>query len=161
MSKISRRKMLAGAIAVPIIVPLSTGAITANVTTAASPNELVSRVAEWIAADEYRTSLQLKWQDFESRLFDKARRMRMRCDRACKSDMPEARAMRALDKEMDEIWQWLEVTAAEIRQIPATTMAGAIAKIELGLKAQGPFDWREHSMELIEEGIGELRMMVR
>ena len=37
---------------------------------------------------------------------------------------------------------------------------GALAKIELGLAVQGPFDWRDHALELVEEGLKDLRDMI-
>jgi hypothetical protein len=95
----------------------------------------------------------LRWQHFETLLFDKARGMGMGCDTAGESDLPEAQAMRALDAEIDETRRRLDASAGEIRRVRATTVAGAIAKIELGLKVQGPFDWQDHALELLEDGV--------
>jgi hypothetical protein len=120
-------------------------------------DELVVRASAWIAGDEQLNVMQLRWQGFESLLFDKARRMGMGCDEACESDLPEAQAMRALDEEIEESRRRLNAAAGEIRLTPATTIAGAIAKIELGLRVQGPFDWQDHALELLEEGLAELR----
>ena len=41
----------------------------------------------------------------------------------------------------------------------AVSIEGALAKIELGLNVQGPFDWRDHALEIAESGIAELRQM--
>ena len=154
MSTVSRRGLLAGAIAAPAVG--SAASVTLPV-----GDELVVRTAGWIARDEQLNVMQLRWQDFEGLLFDKARRMGMDCEQACLSDLPEAQAMRALDADIEETRRWLVAAGGEIRLTPATTVAGAIAKIELGLRVQGPFDWQDHALELLEEGIAELRGLVR
>jgi hypothetical protein len=97
-------------------------------TLSAGPDELAAKAAGWIAANERLTAMQLRWQ-----------------------------AMRALDGEIEETRRQLNAAAGEIRLVQATTIAGAIAKIELGLRVQGPFDWQDHARELLEDGIAELR----
>jgi hypothetical protein len=156
MKNLSRRNLLIGAIAAPGALQIPLPAIAA-IPLAANSDELVVRAAEWIAADDHITAMELEWQDLESDLFDKAKRMRMSCAKARQSDLPEAQAMRALDIEIEKTHRRLEALAGEIRLLPATTIAGAIAKIELGLKVQGPYEWRDHAYELIEDGILELR----
>jgi hypothetical protein len=162
MTKISRRELIVDAIAVPILAP----ATSAVVVPACPPlkiasDNLVEKAAEWIAADEHLTALELRWQALESQLFDKARRMKMSCDKATRSNMPEAQAMRAIDREIEDIHRRLAASADEVSQTPSATIAGAIAKIELGLKVQGPYDWRDHAQELLENGIAELRAIIR
>jgi len=150
------RRLVLGAIAVPAV-----GRAAGVTLPVAGPDELAIRTAGWIAMDEQLNVMQIRWQGFESLLFDKARRMGMGCDEACRSNLPEAQAMRALDREIEETRRQLNAAAGEIRLMPATTIAGAIAKIELGLRVQGPFDWQDHALELLEEGIAELRGLVR
>ena len=41
-----------------------------------------------------------------------------------------------------------------------STLLGAVAKVRLGLAAQGKFDWQENARELIEEGIEELNALL-
>jgi len=120
----------------------------------------VTLAAEWIAADGSLTAMQLEWQEPESQLFDKAKRMKIGCERATRSNLPEAQAMRGLDARIRETLQQLAVSADEISQIPATTIEGALAKIELGMKVQGPFDWQNSALELLQDGIAELRAMM-
>jgi hypothetical protein len=158
MTNVSRRIVVIGAFASPAAAP----SLVANAVDLPTfgPDELVAKAAQWIATDDRLTTMQLRWQGFESLLFDKARRMGMDCDEACRSSLPEAEAMRSLDEEIEATRRRLVAAAGEIRQIPATTIAGAIAKIELGLKVQGPFDWQDHARELLEDGIAELRGMV-
>jgi hypothetical protein len=154
MTNVSRRNVLIGA----AVASAGTGASPGR---PILPDDLAGRAAEWIAADERLAAMYLRWQRFETLLFDRARRMKMPCEEACDSDLPEAQAMRALDTEIEETRRWLDASAGEIRLTPAATVAGAIAKIELGLKVQGPFDWQEHALELLEDGIAELRELLR
>jgi len=100
--------------------------------------------------------MQLQWQDCESAVFDKARRMKISCERACQSNWPEAQAMRTLDLQIAAAYAHLEALAGKIRRMRATTISGAVAKIHLGLQVQGPYDWQEHALELVEGGLVEL-----
>jgi hypothetical protein len=120
---------------------------------------IVAHAAAWTAADENLTAMQLAWQDHESAVFDKARRMKISCARACESNWPEAQAMRVLDLQITAAYAHLEALAGKIQRMRATTISGAVAKIQLGLQVQGPYDWQEHALELVEGGLTELRKM--
>lgn len=160
MKNLSRRKVLIGAIAAPYSLQASLPAIAA-IPLAEGADKLLAKIAMWSASDGRLTSLELQWQGLESLLFDKAKRMRMSCDKATRSNMPEAQGMRALDVEINATHAKLEALASDISLMPALTIADAIAKIELGLKVQGPYDWREHALELLEGGIAELQTIIR
>jgi hypothetical protein len=125
--------------------------------TSPTSDDVNARAAAWIASDQRLTAMQLRWQDFETLLFAKARRMKMSCEQACRSNLPEAQAMRSLDKDIEATRRQLNAAAGEISLLPATTISGALAKIELGLKVQGPFDWQDRALELLQDGIVELR----
>lgn len=103
--------------------------------------------------------MQLEWQTCERAVFDQAKRLNLSCEDASLSDWPAARAMRELDTQIAQSRQHLEAETGTIRKQPAATLADALAKIELGLKVQGPFDWREHALDLIQDGLTELRRM--
>jgi hypothetical protein len=156
MTNLSRRAVMIGAFAGPAAAQAS---LAANLPTSAAPDELASKAAEWIATDSRLTALQLSWQHFETLLFAKARQLKIDCAHACQSNLPEAQAMRALDTEIEATRRQQAAAAGEISLIPATTISGAIAKLELGLKVQGPFDWQPHALELLEDGIAELRSL--
>jgi hypothetical protein len=157
MTRPSRRKLLASVMAVPVLVRASPSASPLRLPGFRNTDDLTVQAAQWIVTEERVAAMQLKWQVFEGLLFDKARWMKMSCEMACRSDLPEAQAMRTLDSEIEATRRWLDASAQEIRITPATTVAGAIAKIELGLKVQGPYDWQDHARELLEDGIAELR----
>jgi HPt (histidine-containing phosphotransfer) domain-containing protein len=78
---------------------------------------------------------------------------------ACRSGLAEAKAMRALDRRIDAAYRTMHRMAEQARATPARSLAGALARIELGLKVQGPFDWRDHALELIEDGIAEAQRL--
>lgn len=120
-------------------------------------HEQCIRIMEWIAVQDRRTSLELKWQALESRLFREAKRLGICCDKATEGGSPEACEMRALAAEIVHADNWLAVSAGEIRQIRSRTLADAVAKLELGLRLQGPENWTEHAREFLEDGISELR----
>jgi hypothetical protein len=159
MLTLSRRSMLAGS----IVLPASAGARLPSPLMASPASDvsdtIVSHVAAWTAADENLTTMQLEWQEHESTVFDKARRMKIGCERACESNWPEAQAMRALNLRIAAAYVHLEALAGGIRQMRATTISGAVAKIHLGLLVQGPYDWQEHALELVEDGLVEVRRM--
>lgn len=158
MTNLSRRKLLAGAIATPVIGSMSAGIAAYAAGTTAEP--IIAKSVEWMAADARLNSLIQAWQSLEAILFDEARRQELNCGKARKSSTPEAKAMRALDLEIQQTYAKLEGLAADAWATPATSVSGAIAKIELGFKVQGPFDWRDHAHELIEDGIRELRALL-
>lgn len=68
--------------------------------------------------------------------------------------------MRALDVQIAAGFSFLTEEACAILSLKATTPVAAIAKLEVGLKLQGRFDWRDHARELIDSGIAELKTML-
>lgn len=153
MSRISRRAVISTALALPLAAPVA----------AARPvrpkDPLVAATSAWMAEDERREAMIRKWQGFESDLFDKAHRLNMDCGKACRSNMPEARAMRVLDREIDRSFNRLVEAAGRASETKARTVEGAIAKIELGLAVQGPFDWQDYALELAQDGLAELKAL--
>jgi hypothetical protein len=68
--------------------------------------------------------------------------------------------MRILNQRIKAAYPELEEEAGAIHGLPTMSAEGALAKIELGLAVQGPFDWRDHALELVEEGLKDLRDMI-
>ena len=139
--------------AAPVAVPLS------SITAGAHCDPVPERAAAWMARKARLETMIRRWQNLESILHAKARRQ-MEFPDAYDSDMPEACAMRILDQRIKATYPELEAEAGAIRQLPTMSAEGAIAKIELGLAVQGPFDWRDHALELLEEGVKDLRDMI-
>lgn len=68
--------------------------------------------------------------------------------------------MRILNRRIEAAYPKLEEEAGAICALPTMSAEGALAKIELGLAVRGPFDWRDHALELVEEGLKDLRDMI-
>lgn len=157
-AKLSRRKLMVAALAMPVAAPVAKAVMPAAKVQAVAPDALVAKAAEWIAANARIDALSVEADDLQGALFDKARAQGIKGDRACRSRMPEARAWRAKKQEFDKACRSLATLTGNIRKMRAVTIAGAIAKIELSLHVQYE-DWSEHAFELAEEGIAELRQL--
>jgi len=120
-------------------------------------HHLVLQVDAWAVSHDHLTEMQQQWQSLEAALFERAKKRRVSCERACASDWPEARAMRDLRTSISALFHALEISADEILRMDSATIADAIAKIRLGLLVQGPFDWRENALELMRAGLEDLR----
>ena len=82
----------------------------------------------------------------------------MNLSQAGRSGLPEARAMRALDRKIKSAGKKLDRRAARIVLKRVTSRReGALAKIEMGLRIQGPYDWEEYAFALIQDGCEQLR----
>jgi hypothetical protein len=181
MPGLSRRKLVVGALAAPVGVALAgtwAGATQPSAsargvrhlnwstgpTHPASPDHssldpVMARASEWIAACELAAAMEAEWRGLETRLFGRAALLKMDCSLACRSGLGEARAMRALDRRIEAAYRKMRRVAGEAAAQPAVSMAGALAKIELGVRVQGEFDWREHALELIKGGVEEVRRL--
>jgi hypothetical protein len=120
---------------------------------------VVAEVDAWMAAHETRETLIRQWQDLEAALIDKATAMKISVDQAMRSRMAEARTMRALDKDISALRRTLDRDARRIVLMRATSARGALAKIRLGLRIQGPHNWNDGAVEaLVEDGCRQLAL---
>jgi hypothetical protein len=122
---------------------------------------LIVAAEEWRAMRLWLDAMICEWQGLEDQLARKARELEIDLADACQSGMPEARGMRALDARIEATQRRLIRRLRQVRGLEATTLAGAIAKVSLGLAAQGKFDWQDNARELIEEGIEELHLLAK
>ena len=159
MSRVSRRKLLARGTA--LIAAGSASEIGIDLSATASEDPVKLEADLWFAADDYRSALVAEWQRLETALFEKARAMQISCEAACEGDLSEAKAMRAQAAQIAKMDHLLRERAGEISSTKATAMVGAIAKIELSLRVQGPWDWRDHALELAEGGLADLRELTK
>jgi hypothetical protein len=158
MPGLSRRTLVVGALAAPVGVALAGMGAGAS---SAVFDPVMARAAEWIAAYELAAAWEAEWRGLETRLFERAAGLKMDCLLACRSGLVEARAMRALDRRIEAAYREMQRVAGEAAARPAVSMAGALAKIELGVRVQGEFDWREHALELIRDGVAGVRRLAR
>lgn len=149
MTKISRRKLIAAA-AAPLAGALNGG--TRN----AKADPVIAKVCEWMAARDAHDALGLEWQKQEKQLLAKTRGA-MNMTQAARTKLAEARAMRLLDKRIAADWKRLKRAAGRIVLMRPTTTAGALAKIEMALRIQGPYDWEDYAYALMQDGYEQLR----
>ncbi len=162
MAKLTRRKLIAIAASAPLA--LNGAAHAAPATTAPASTEadpIVAKAAAWMAAYDAREALVLEWQDHETALFAKVKAMNISVDRGMRSDMAEARAMRALDRKIKAQRKQLDRDAGRIVVMRPTSAQGALAKIMVGLRIQGPYDWNDEIVEaLVQDGCEQLALML-
>lgn len=125
-----------------------------------SSDHLVVRATGWTMRHQRIIEMELEWQRLEAALFTKAATREISCAAAMKGKFAEAKRMRALDAEIGVGYRELAFEAGEIQAMKSSSVAAALAKVELGLRVQGPYDWRDHARQLIDEGIGELKSML-
>lgn len=166
MSKLTRRKLIAGAAAAPLAGAAVNGAAHAAPTPhrakpPPNPDPIVAKVAAWMAAYDAREALIREWQDHETALYAKVKAMNISVDRGMRSGMAEARAMRALDRKIAASRKKLDRAAGRIVLMRAASAQGALAKIRLGLRIQGPYDWNDDIVEaLVQDGCEQLALML-
>lgn len=157
--KLSRRRLIVAAFAAPMAGCAARGAHVATTPIEETPDPLIAKAASWVAASARIDAMSVEADELQGQVFDKARKLRIKGIKACRSRMPEARRYRALNRKITAGYHNLELLAGEISAMAAVSIEGALAKIELGLNVQGPFDWRDHALEIAESGIAELRQM--
>ncbi len=90
----------------------------------------------------------------------KVREMKTGDLRAWRSKLPERREMQDLRRKIVSIDRELVRELSVISKIQPTTVEGALAKIELGLRQQGPWGWQDNAKVLLQEGIEGLRAFI-
>ena len=120
---------------------------------------MIAEVATWMGAKDAVEALEQEWRDLERQLSLKVRPLNIDLIEGGRSSLPEVRAMRALTRKMRAADRELERVAERIALMRARSVAGALAKIELGLQIQGPYDWQDHALALVRGGIEQLRQL--
>ncbi|MFN3465295.1 MAG: hypothetical protein ACK4X1_14595 [Terricaulis sp.] len=139
MSKLTRRNLIAGAVAAPLTVGLG----------AQAPADPVLPLARtWIAERATADALMARWSDLEAEVMGEAR--------ARRRVLPQAREMRAIDRQLKRLLKKLSRDAERIAPLRATSRTGALAKIEMALAILEPVDVEEHSWGLVAAGFADL-----
>lgn len=120
-------------------------------------SNLLEAIAEWISLHNQRIAKIHEWQRLETQLFTQAKKSGVAIEASFGSDWPEAQGMKALDEQIEQLAQQTDDLAAKILSQPIGSLAEAVAKIEAGLKLQGPEDWQPYALELVEDGLDALR----
>lgn len=157
--KLSRRKLMVAALAAPMAGYAAHEASAATTPIVEPRDPLIAKTASWVAANARIDAMLVAADELQGQVFEKARKLQIKGNKACRSRVPEARRYRALSRKITAGYRDLERLAGEITMMSAVSVEGALAKIELGLNVQGPFDWRDYALEITESGIAELRQM--
>lgn len=168
MPKLSRRNLIAVAAAAPLALNgHSAGPAAAEQgraplrPTATKPDPVVAKVEAWLADREAIDAMMLEWQDQESALCERIAGTAMTLTQACRTELPEARAMRALDQKIKPGLKRLHRRAQRIVLMRTTSAEGALAKIRLGVRIQGPHDWNDdYVYALVQDGCEQMALLL-
>ncbi|PZO47647.1 MAG: hypothetical protein DCF16_17450 [Alphaproteobacteria bacterium] len=163
MPKLSRRNLIAGAAAAPLALNGAVHAAPAAPRTspASTPDPVVAKAAAWLADRDSIDAMAEEWSALEVVLFDKVKAMKLSVERGMRSGLPEARAMRVLDRKIKVGLRRLERTARVIVLMRPTSAQGALAKISVGMRIQGPYDWNDdYVYALVQDGCEQLALML-
>lgn len=156
---VSRRRLIAASLGVPAVSMMSPPVLGLNHGSRVS-DPIVERAAAWIAEQQRLDSLTLEWGNLETQLRRRADRLCVDMEDARGQRLPEARAMRALDDQIETSYRCLTYMAETAAAMPAISLSGVLAKLELGLRIQGKYSWQDNAMALLEGGAEELRTLL-
>lgn len=155
-SRVSRRSVLAGSLALSIVAP-ATRDLAGMRRADALPDPLIAMAAAWLAQRQRVDALTLEWGRLETQLAGRARRLGVEIEDARGGRFTEARAMRVLDGRIEAAYRDLGELAEAASLMRAVSLEGALAKVELSVRVQGRYGWQDHALDLAEGGITELR----
>jgi hypothetical protein len=150
--KMSRRDMLAASIAGPALGGLGIASIHDS-----HGDAVVMKAAEWMSERQRLDEMTHQWQRLETQLFRRARGLGVEIEEARGRQFPEVRTMRMLDERRETAYTILGGLAKEASVMRAFSLDGALAKIDLGLRVQGRYNWHDNALQLVEGGVSELR----
>lgn len=122
---------------------------------------LCEAVRQWLAEKAEQSRLERQWQDQEHRLMEKCTASGVSFASACKGRSGEAQEMRLLMRQIKAIDHRLDIASQGILSMRASSAAGALALIELGLAIQEPLDCEEHAWALLRSGADQMRALLR
>jgi hypothetical protein len=161
MSKICRRKLVAVVAAAPLVIHPSSSTVASRSPNASLPDPVVGRVEAWIAERDAIDAMMEEWADLEVAVCAKFKSHSLSLTRACRSQAPEAQAMRLLDRKIKSGLRRLHRKARRIVMMRPTSAQGALAKVWLGMRIQGPYDWNdEYIYALMRDGCEQLSLML-
>lgn len=167
MTKLSRRYLIAGAAAsapLPLYSRIG-GPAEAQLDRKAPASDkldpVVAKVEAWLTDRDAIDAMMLDWQDNESALCARIVGTQITLTQACRSGLPEALAMRVLDRKIKSGLKRLHRAALRIALMRATSAEGALAKVRLGVRIQGPYDWNDdYAYTLVHDGCEQLALLL-
>lgn len=166
MPKLSRRNIIAGVAVAPALngkehAAKPGSAELPRTAPTPKPDPIVAKVAACIAARDAIDAMMEEWAELEVALCARIKSSGLTLTQACRSRLPEARAMRALDRKIRPGLQRLDRAAQRIALMHATSAQGALAKVRLGVRIQGPHDWNDDYVHaLVQDGCEQLVVLL-
>jgi hypothetical protein len=94
------------------------------------------------------------YSDAEERLISKARALCLSPNKTMRSALDEAKALKALNRDIKSADRKLDRAAARIAPSQPQSLEAAMAQIDMSLLIQGP--WDDHAYALIQSGRAHL-----
>jgi hypothetical protein len=113
--------------------------------------------ASWVKERHKLEAMIYKWQNFEKQLLMRAKLLNVSVDDPRGRRLPEAVAMQVINRQIEATYGVLDELACAASASCSATKEGALAKIALGLRVQGPYGWQPFALELLEGGLADLR----
>ncbi len=170
LSSISRRKVIAGAAVAPLTLSSIAQAVPGRrelprcalpIAPGLGSDPVLARTEAWIAERDAIDAMMGEWQDLEAALCETVKTSAITLTQAYRCGLPEARAMRALDRKIKTGLRCLERKARTIVLIRPMSAEGALAKIRMGLRIQGPYDWEDYAFALAQDGCEQLAIILK
>jgi hypothetical protein len=122
---------------------------------------VVGNVRAWIAARERQDVMVKRWQSAEHRLSIAARDSELSFASAVDGDLPDAKLMRSLMRQIKSADRDLGRSAMEIAAMRPTTPLGALAKIDMALRIRQPTNDDDHAWMLVDSATVQLRELLQ
>lgn len=147
MARLSRRRLLGGLVSAPIA--------SQSAECFSDDDPVVSAVLRW-EAERARTAEMLRnWARLEAALQEKTGSLDV--GRQARLGVPEARAMRKINRHVLASTRRLDRILTEIANTPSVSPRGALAKIEVGVLELDADYGDEPGWALIRDGAAEMR----
>ncbi len=117
---------------------------------------LLQKIRAWTQTHAARDAKVCAYSDAEGRLFLKAKALGLSPSRMLRSNLEDARVLKALNRDIKSADRKLDRAAARIAQTRPQSLEAAMAQIDMGLLIQGPYDWDDHAYALIQSGRAHL-----
>ncbi len=140
---VSRRTLLTAAAATPAL-------IGAGV----RPQSVAALAKTWNAERDLIALLMRRWSDLETALQRRTGSLDVRA--AAAAGDVGAVEMIAIDRRLPGLWEAAEVAAERIARLPCATVRDALAKVQMGIRINGPHDCEGPSYVLLQGGYDDL-----
>lgn len=119
----------------------------------------LERARRWMSIKANQETLEKAWQDLEHALSLRIKPLGLDLYEATRSELSEARAMRRLMRRIEDHDRSLDQQMRRIARRRSTSLAGALAKIEIALRMSCPAACEEVVWALVVSAAQDLREM--